>query len=63
MKMIMPTGARGAVKKLKNLFALNRSASVRPGFSPLANCSAAIRQMAPPATEITASVITKKMAQ
>ena len=63
MKIIMPTGAKGAVKKLKNFFALKRSASVKPGFSPRANCSAAIRHRLPPAMEITASSITKNMMQ
>jgi hypothetical protein len=53
----------GVPKKLVNLFMLNRSDSVTPGFSPLANCNAAIRHIAPPPTEATHKFIAAKIRQ
>ena len=63
MNKIIVIGASGAVKKLVNLFVLNRIASVRPGFSPRATCRADIRQIAPPDMDVTASIIAMKIMQ
>ena len=50
-------------KNTKKFFLPNLNASMRPGFSSLANSSAAIRQTAPPARAITASFIRPKIMQ
>ena len=62
-RMINTTGNKGAAKKLKKFFLPNLNASVMPGFSSLANSSAAMRQTAPPARAITASFIRPKIMQ
>jgi hypothetical protein len=60
---IIIIGTMGVPKKLVNLFMLNRSDSITPGFSFCANCNAAIRQIAPPPTDTIHKFIAAKMAQ
>ena len=54
---------KGAANKLLNFLKPKLIASVRPGFSPFANCRAVIRQIAPPANDMSVILIIKNIVQ